>query len=161
MLDKDTVYRKTVRGTEALAARHHGGLTPRQRSLLILVDGRRDGEELATLGAACGDVGELMQALLAEGYVEVAERAAAPAETRRACAAPALTLAQARSQAVRRLTDLLGPNATDLCLRLEAAQSLQEFRATLRRTETTLRQVVGKQRAADYVSELDAKLGAA
>lgn len=161
MLDKDSIYRKTARGTEALAVRQ-GGLTPRQRSLLILVDGRRDGQELATLGAACGDVAELMQALLAEGYVEPVAAAPAPAEARRSgSGAASLTLAQARSQAVRRLTDMLGPNATDLCLRLESARSVQEFRATLRRTEATLRQVVGNQRAADFIGDLEDKLGAA
>lgn len=165
MLDKESIYRKTSRGTEALAVRQ-GGLTPRQRSLLILVDGRRNGKELSTLGAACGDVAELMQALLAEGYVEVSVPAPAPAEARKPGAGAdtgtgTLTLAQARTQAVRRLTDMLGPGATDLCLRLEAARSVQEFRATLRRTESTLRQIVGNQRAADFVSELEDKLGAA
>ncbi len=161
MLDKESIYRKTSRGTEALATRQ-GGLTPRQRSLLILIDGRRNGQELTTLGAACGDVDELMQALLAEGYVEVSTPAPAPAEARKSSAGTgALTLPQARTQAVRRLTDMLGPGATDMCLRLEAARTMQEFRATLRRTESTLRQIVGNQRAADFVSELEDKLGAA
>lgn len=161
MLDKESIYRKTSRGTEALAVRQ-GGLTPRQRSLLILIDGRRNGQELATLGAACGNVDELMQALLSEGYVEVSTPAPAPAEARKPSAGTgALTLAQVRTQAVRRLTDMLGPGATDLCLRLEAARSVQEFRATLRRTESTLRNIVGNQRAADFVSELEDKLGAA
>lgn len=161
MLDKESIYRKTSRGTEALATRQ-GGLSPRQRSLLILVDGRRNGQELATLGAACGDVDELMQALLADGYVELATPAPAPAQAGKpAAAAGSLTLPQARTQAVRRLTDMLGPGATDLCLRLEAARTMQEFRATLRRTESTLRQIVGNQRAADFVSELEDKLGAA
>lgn len=160
MLDKDSVYRKTQRGVDALATRQ-GGLTPRQRSLLILVDGRRNGLELATLGAACGDVAELLNAMLTEGYVERIATAAAAPEARRGAAAPAaLPLAQVRIQAVRRLTDMLGPAATDMCLRLEKAQSVQEFRATLHRVEATLGQVVGAQRAAAFVSDME-KLGAA
>lgn len=160
MLDKDSVYRKTQRGTDALAIRQ-GGLTPRQRSLLILVDGRRNGQELATLGAACGDVAELLNAMLTEGYVERLGPAPAPAETRRAPAAPAgLPLPQLRIQAVRRLNDMLGPGATDMCLRLEKAQSIEEFRAALRRVEATLVQVVGSTRAASFADEMD-KLGAA
>jgi len=160
VLDKDTVYRKTARGTEALAVRH-GGLAPRQRALLILVDGRRIGQELASLGAACGDVEELMQTLLAEGYVEGVAVAAAASEPRRSSAAGTpLTLAKIRNQAVRRLTDMLGPHATELCLRLETAQSVQEFRATLRRIEAPLRQVVGTQRAAAFVNDLHDQLGA-
>ncbi|RYF14570.1 MAG: hypothetical protein EOO30_17770 [Comamonadaceae bacterium] len=160
MLDKDIVYRKTQRGVDALAIRQ-GGLTPRQRSLLILVDGRRNGQELATLGAACGEVAELLNAMLTEGYVERLGTAPAAVEARRATAAPApLPLAQVRIQAVRRLNDMLGPAAVDLCLRLEKAQSLQEFRATLHRVEASLGQVVGSQRAAAFVSDME-KLGAA
>lgn len=164
MLDKDIVYRKTQRGVDALAIRQ-GGLTPRQRSLLILVDGRRNGQELATLGAACGEVAELLNAMLTEGYVERLGTAPAAVEARRATAAPApapapLPLAQVRIQAVRRLNDMLGPAAVDMCLRLEKAQSLQEFRATLHRVEASLGQVVGSQRAAAFVSDME-KLGAA
>ena len=157
MLDKDTVYRKTQRGVDALAIRH-GGLTPRQRSLLILIDGRRNGEELATLGAAVGDVA-LLLALQAAGFVERAGPAPEAAEPQRS-ATPAVPLAQLRIQAVRRLTDMLGPSAEDLCLRLEKAQTLQEFRATLRRVEATLEQVLGRQRAAEFASDME-KLGAA
>ena len=155
MLDKDSVYRKTQRGVEALAVRQ-GGLTPRQRSLLILVDGRRDGSELATLGAACGDVAELLNAMLVEGYVERIGAAPAPAEPRKAAPAPApLALPQLRSQAVRRLTDMLGPAATDMCLRLEKAQTLQDFRAIVQRMEPRLAQGVGSQRAPAFVGEID------
>lgn len=162
MLDKDIVYRKTQRGVDALAIRQ-GGLTPRQRSLLILVDGRRNAQELTTLGAACGEVAELLNAMLTEGYVERTGAAPAAVEARRGTAAPApapLPLAQVRIQAVRRLNDMLGPAAVDMCLRLEKAQSLQEFRATLHRVEASLQQAVGSQRAAAFVSEME-KLGAA
>lgn len=159
-MDKETIYRKTAAGADAIATRH-AALGPRQRSLLILVDGRRNAGELATLVTAGGDAGELLQGLLAQGFIEplpAARAAAAPASPE---AKPAMPLAQARSLAVRRLNDMLGPSATDLCLRLEAARSVQEFRATLRRTESTLRNIVGNQRAADFVSELEDKLGAA
>lgn len=159
MLDKDSVYRKTQRGVDALAIRQ-GGLTPRQRSLLILIDGRRNGVELATLGAACGDVAELLNAMLVEGYVERLASAPAPAEARRSAAPAGLALPQLRSQAVRKLTDMLGPAATDMCLRLEKAQTLQEFRATLGRLEGTLGQIVGTQRAAAFMSEMDKLAGA-
>jgi hypothetical protein len=47
-----------------------------------------------------------------------------------------------------------------MCLRLEKAQTLQEFRATLLRMEATLAQVIGAQRAAAYVSEIDKLAGA-
>ena len=40
MLDKSATYHKSPKGAEAIATRH-GELTPRQRSMLILVNGRR------------------------------------------------------------------------------------------------------------------------
>jgi len=152
-MDKETVYRKTGKGTEALAAR--GALAPRQRSLMILIDGRRNADELTTLGAACGDVAELLQALQSQGLIEITAQRAVAAETRPAAAATTLPLAQARSLAVRRLNDMLGPEATELCLRIEATRSPQEFHTAVRRVGSALRDVVGPQRAAQFVSELE------
>jgi len=152
-MDKETIYRKTAAGADAIATRH-AALGPRQRSLLILVDGRRDAGELAVLGAACGDAEELLRGLFAQGFIEpLPARAPAPAPV--AAAKPAISLAQARSLAVRRLTDLLGPGATDLCLRLEATHDANEFRAAVRRVEAALREVVGPQRAAEFLSEVE------
>lgn len=152
-MDRQAIYRKTGAGVDAIATRH-AALAPKQRSLLILVDGRRTVGELATLGAALGDAAELLQALSAQGLIEPLPRKAAVAAS---AAAPGdgVPLAQARTLAVRRLTDLLGPGATDLCLRLEKAHTVQEFHAAVRRTEATLRQVVGAQRAAQFLDGLD------
>lgn len=155
-MDKETIYRKTSAGTEAIATRP-AGLAPRQRSLLILVDGHRDAGELAKLAAPLGDPAELLQGLLALGYVEPLA-AAAGSRAPSASVAPArdgLPLAQARTIAVRRLNEMLGPAATDLCLRLERSHTVQEFRVAVRSTETALRQVVGPQRAAQFVHEVE------
>lgn len=157
-MDKDTTYRKTSSGSEAIAARH-SGLSPRHRSLLILVDGRRNTRELATLASGFGDVEELLQPLLNQGLIEpIAERkGAAAAATPSAAAAPQapVPFLQARSVAVRRLTDLLGPSAETLCIKLEAARSAEEFRAALKRVDAILREAVGAQRAAQFLSDVD------
>ena len=157
-MDKDTTYRKTSSGSEAIAARHPG-LSQRHRSLLILVDGRRNTRELATLASGFGDVEELLQPLLTQGFIEpIMERkpagAAATPSTPAGPKAPA-PFVQARSVAVRRLTDLLGPSAETLCIKLEAARSAEEFRAALKRVEAILREAVGAQRAAQFLSEVD------
>lgn len=155
-MDKETIYRKTSAGAEAIATRPPG-LAPRQRSLLILVDGRRTAGELAKLAAHLGDPPELLHALLALGYVEPLPAVA----TARAPAAAddgvrdGLPLAQARLVAVRRLNELLGPGATDLCLRLERTHTAQEFRVAVRWTEAALREVVGPQRAAQFVHDIE------
>ena len=69
MLDKSTTYHKSPKGAEAIATRH-GGLTPRQRSMLILVNGRRSCEELAQLGDVLGDPERLLEQLEESGYIE-------------------------------------------------------------------------------------------
>lgn len=153
---KETTYRKTPAGSEAIATRA-AGLTPRQRSLLILVDGKRTTTELAALTSASGDSQELLQGLLEHGFIEaVAQREAVPAKSApRPAAAAGIPLPQARSLAVRRLTDLLGPSASDLCIKLESTRSADEFRAALRRVEGILREVVGATRASQFVAEVE------
>jgi hypothetical protein len=56
---------------------------------------------------------------------------------------------------VRRLTDLLGPGAEPLCLRLEKTRSAQEFLALVRSAEGPLRQALGAQAAARFVQEVE------
>jgi len=161
-MDKDTRYRKTGSGVDAIATRQPG-LATRQRSLLILVDGRRTAGELAMLTAAFGDTEELLQALLSQGFIEAVDQvhavpsgpaplASAPAPL---VAAAAVPLAKARSLASRRLIDLLGPGASELCVKLEATRTAEEFRGTLRRVEGILREVVGSQRATQFVNEVE------
>ncbi|NNU42695.1 hypothetical protein [Ramlibacter montanisoli] len=142
-MDKDTTYRKTTSGSEAIAARHPG-LSQRHRSLLILVDGRRDTRELAALASGFGDVEELLQPLLNQGFIEPVERKSAAAPATPAGAKPPTHYLQARNVAVRRLTDLLGPSAETLCIKLEAARSAEEFRAALKRVEAILREALGR-----------------
>ena len=161
-VNKDTKYRKTGSGSDAIATRH-SGLAPRQRSLLILVDGRRTAGELATLTSAFGDTEELLQALLSQGFIEaIAQVKAVPSRPALLdsgpaplAAAAAVPLARARSLASRRLIDLLGPGASELCVKLEATRTVEEFRGTLRRVEGILREVVGSQRAAQFVTEVE------
>lgn len=155
-MDKETIFRKTNAGTEAIATRP-AGLAPRQRSLLILVDGRRRAGELAGLAAHLGDPAELLQSLLALGYVEPLPGApGGRAAAANSGAVPHdVPLAQPRTVAVRRLNEMLGPGATDLCLRLERSHTVQEFRVAVRSTETVLREVVGPQRAAQFVHDVE------
>jgi hypothetical protein len=165
----ETTYRKTASGTDAIAVRHPA-LTPRQRSMLILMDGRRTDRELATLTSALGDTEELLQALLNLGFIEAVtsprKSASLPAPTASNTPSPAAAssdlgaamaapLSKARSFASRRLNDLLGPAAAELCMKLEAARTKEEFRDALRRVEIILREVVGAKRAEQYVSEVE------
>lgn len=158
-MDKDTTYRKTSSGVEAIAARNPA-LSQRQRSLLILVDGKRTGRELATLASGFGEVEDLLQPLLDQGFIEPLAHSKPAATAAATATAPAEAKAgtpfkQVRTVAVRRLNDLLGPGADELCIKLEAARNVDEFRAELKRVEAILRQVVGTQRAEQFITEVE------
>jgi hypothetical protein len=173
MIQKTAVYRKTVAGQEALA-RRDPALSLRLRSLLILADGKRPVEELAKLSGAQADVEPLMGQLLHLGLAEpvnlqaaaqstatpsaaaqpTARPPAAAAPASGAPTAPTMTLDEARRVAVRRLSDLLGPNSDDLCMRIEATKTPKDFLAMVQRAETMVRGMRGAQHADGFVQAL-------
>jgi hypothetical protein len=164
------VYQKTSKGSEAIATRQHG-LTPKMRSLLILVDGKRNVDDLRKLSGVNGDAEQFLGELLESGCIAraasaaPAPRATSPAApaTAKPSAAPsgaaapaAATLADARRQAVRKLTDMLGPFADDACMRIEATRTAEEFLAALARAEEMLRQGRGSAAAAAFAAHMTA-----
>ena len=157
-MEQKLVYRKTARGAEAIATRD-GTLAPRERSMLIMVDGRKASAELAALTNAA----ELLASLAAKGLIEPVPRqsyaATQPAPLEEA-ATRALSVSSAQRLAVRRLTELLGPHATDMCLRVEKARNAQELVATFRQVEGSLRQAVGASAAARWLEEVGNVQGA-
>lgn len=173
MIQKNLVYHKSAKGTEAIATRQHG-LVPKLRSLLILVDGKRGFEELVRLSQILGDTEELLGQLLDQGFIEpVAGAAPAPVTAgpaRAAAPAPAppapvgtapIKLIDAQRFVSRRLTDLLGPNADDLCLRIEAARNLKDFQAAVARAEGILRQYKSAQVSAEFAADVQAHMPSA
>jgi hypothetical protein len=72
-MDKHTICRKSASGTEALATRD-AALGVRLRSLLILVDGKRDVGELCRLGQSIGDADRLLTELDDLGMIVSASR---------------------------------------------------------------------------------------
>ncbi len=157
MILKNLVYQKSPKGSEAIATRQHG-LAPKLRSLLILVDGKRGFEDLEKLSQ--GDTGELLGQLLDDGFIEPTAAAAASAvRTAPAPLAPmasAISLADAQRFAVRRLTDMLGPNAEELCMRIEAARNVHDFMAAMARAESVVRQFKGADATAQLIAEFQA-----
>lgn len=134
-----TVYRKTAKGQSEIETRAFR-LLPRLRQALILVDGRRSDDELAQMIFA--EPRATLQSLLADGFIEVAavaaapahrpERASEPAPDAPRKAAPAGAMSDAlRREAVRYLNDQLGPAAETIAMKLERAKSTTELRPLL------------------------------
>lgn len=167
MFDKTRTYQKSAQGAQAFATRH-AALTPKLRSLLILIDGKRGYDELAKLGAMLGDVEQSLTHLAELAFIEPvpgsvssAPSPASPPPPPVPEAAPpghvTVTLIQAQRQAVRRLNDLLGPNAEELCLRIEAARNAHDYLVALARAEGTVRQFRGERAAAQFAAEMAAQ----
>lgn len=170
MISKSAVYHKSARGSEALAKRDPA-LTPKLRSTLILVDGKRRFDELAKMAQVLGDAEQLLGALADLGFIEPAADGApepvtmpTPIDVTGPASVPApppsqfpsVPLAEAKRFAVRRLTDLLGPTGESLCLRLEAARNAQEFMSAVHRAEAVLRDFNGAKVAAQFAADIEA-----
>ena len=135
------IYRKTSKGLTELGTRALK-LSPRLRSLLILIDGRRSDDELLRIVPALGAEG--VQALLTEGLIELigvtndvapSSARAEPAEPPRKPAPTPSTgpatpaLQPLRRDLVRALTDLAGPLAEPMAIKIERAGSRAELSA--------------------------------
>jgi hypothetical protein len=153
-----TVYRKTDKGQAEIETRAFR-LPPRMRQALILVDGRRTDAELTKLILAEPDA--TLAALAQQGFIEViatiddertAERAAAlPAAPEPRKPAPP-SPDQLRREAVRFLTDQLGPAAEGISIKLERAKSMAELRPLLVSAAQLLRSARGASTAEAFTA---------
>ena len=172
-MDPRAIYRKSTKGLEEIAERKYK-LLPRLRSVLILVDGKRTFEDLTKLSATMGDPFELLSQLQIDGFIETdappeshlatlpgalagvsAETASAPLAANPAEAPRSLQ--DARRYAVRHLTDLMGPNAEMLCIKIESAKGLTDFITAVVRAQDVLRNMRGAPAAEKFAQEMAAR----
>ena len=113
-----SVYRKTSKGIAEIETRANR-LAPRLRGALILVDGRRNADDLNKLIST--DPEGTLQALLEQGYIESLQ----PPAQAQGAAEPAL--ADVRRMAVHRLLELLGPAAEGMAVRIEKVNTWGEL----------------------------------
>ena len=170
---KTTIYRKSARGTEAMASRQ-SGLAPRLRSLLIMVDGKRTHDELVDIGAALGDPDRLLQLIADElvepldGFPAAAAMPAAqggvdppqPVTSASAATELAWSLAQAQRYASHLLEDAVGPGAQSLCIKLESAKDLAEFVSAVKRGRDLVRDMKGGAAAERFIAQIEARMPA-
>ncbi len=166
-MDDRAIYRKSGKGTEAIASR---SLTGKLRTLLILVDGKKPVEELRRLAAGLGEAQDLLTQLQGEGYLElvtppvaapVPTSMAAPSATKPAAAPTVPALAPVKQLAARLLLEALGPLADELCLKIEAASTLPQFVEAMKRAYAMVREVRGQAAADRFGQEVEAKMPAA
>lgn len=161
-MQAQAIYRKSDKGTEAIATRAHG-VGGKLRMLLITVDGKKTVEELARVAQGMGESIELVRQLEAEGLIElvsagVPERVAAAAAVPGASAAAVASLGKAKALATRLLAEQLGPLADELAIRLEAARDIPQFVDAMKRAYAVVREVKGQAAADRFGAEIEAQM---
>jgi hypothetical protein len=154
-----TIYRKTAKGQAEIETRAHR-LPPRLRGALIMVDGQRSVEDLAKL--IPGDAAASLEQLQADGFIDIfavlADRppmpapAAAPAAQRKPTAA-ASPIDSLKREAVRYLSDRLGPSAESMAMKIERAPSIAELQPLLVQAAQLLRNLGGGAAADPFVAK--------
>lgn len=157
-----TIYSKTAEGQHEIETRARR-LTPRARSMLILVDGKRSESEL---GKLVQQAEETLKALLEQGLIEAtgstSSRAApkdeGPASVPGPASAPSPALAMVefeatRRDAVRAINDLLGPEAEMLALKIERATDELQLRAALERAVAYIANARGGGAATQFAAK--------
>lgn len=165
-MDKNTLFGKTAAGREALTTRP-AGLGPRLRSLLIMVDGKRNLAEFEKLTGSLEHASQSMTELMAGGWVEmvgadglpkVMPATAAPAgsfapevsqpvpvSVAAPVAGPGATLpfSDARRQVVRFINDQLPPMGETLAIGAENCRTPADLQAALPRIRDGLKSFKG------------------
>jgi hypothetical protein len=165
------VYRKSAKGLEEIRTRAYR-LAPRARSALILVDGQRSDEDLAKLIQL--QAAETLALLRDQAFIEVVAHAAqapsaAPVPSTRTAPPPPATAAPASTaspspvgfktvqrEAVKRLTDLVGPAAEALAIRMERTKDIEELRPLVLQGRNLIANVRGQRLGEEYVTGLSA-----
>ena len=151
-MEAQAIYRKSEKGAEAIATRGHG-VGGKLRMLLILVDGKKNAEELIKLAAGMGESAQLLLQLEAEGLIERVAAAAAPAQT-----GASGDLSRIKPLATRLLVELIGPLADAPSLKLEAAKDLPQFIEAMKLAYTVVRDVKGQAAADRFGAEVEAQM---
>jgi hypothetical protein len=162
-------YRKTDKGQAEIETRAFR-LSPRLRTPLIMVDGRRNEDELRKL---IPQPEETLQALLDQGFIEVVAGSAEPrsssesASSSKHAASAAATVDVAldldeapvpmrfedlRRQAVRSLIDQVGPAAEGVAMKMEKTRNVQELRPLLAVARDILSTSAGPSSAAAFTA---------
>ena len=157
-MDLNTVYRKTQKGQEEIAQRTVLGM--RERTLLVMVDGKATVAQLLARAQHMPDPPALLAKLIDGGFI-AADAAAAPNPA--AASAPSQAPAQAQAApleqqamqqtmryAERFLDQVLGPQSEALAEAIGKCKTLPELRARLEKTRDVIEGMGKKRRAEEF-----------
>lgn len=151
-MDLDAVYRKTQKGQEEMAQRTVLGM--RERTLLVMVDGKTAGSELLARAKHMPDPPALLARLIDGGFIAPEAGVAAPtaATARPAALAPQdqLIMKNTMRYAEHFLDEVLGPDADMLSEAIDRCKTIPELRTRIEKTRDAIAGMGKKRRAEEF-----------
>jgi hypothetical protein len=156
-VNNTTIFRRTALGQEAFA-NAKAALTQAERTLLIMIDGRRPLVELQKLSVVIGDCDGVLTRLSERGLVEMIATEAALAATPEALAASLDDNQQAtheqferaRKSAARFINQTLGTYGEKIALLVERSKTTAELREQLVAAERIIGEFKGANAALEF-----------
>ena len=152
-MDLNAVYKKTQKGLEEMAQRTVLGM--RERTLLVMVDGKTAAADLLARAQHMPDPPALLAKLIDGGFIAPDAVASAPAAAAAAAAATAaasqsdqIIVQQLKHYSEHFLDQVLGPDADMLSEAIDRCKTLPELRARLEKTREAV-EGMGKRRKAE------------
>jgi hypothetical protein len=173
-MDLNAVYKKTQKGQEEMAQRTVLGM--RERTLLVMVDGKTTAADLLAKAHHMPDPQGLLAKLINGGFIATdaspapatgttaaaASPPAAPESATAPAPAPAVTVQPSMQEAVRfarrYLNDALGPDADMLVEAIEKCKTPAELRIRMEKTRQALAGGAGKRRAEEFWAGVEVRL---
>ena len=152
-MDLNAVYKKTQKGLEEMAQRTVLGM--RERTLLVMVDGKTAAADLLARAQHMPDPPALLAKLIDGGFIAPDAVASAPAAAAAAAAATAaasqsdqIIVQQLKHYSEHFLDQVLGPDADMLSEAIDRCKTLPELRTRLEKTRDAI-EGMGKRRKAE------------
>lgn len=166
-MDLKAVYKKTQKGQEEMA--HRAALGMRERTLLVMVDGKTTAAELLARAQHMPDPQGLLDKLIGGGFIEAEAIVAAspPPPPPPPAMAPAPATLSPQEQhlmqetmrfADRFLDQVLGPDAQGLAEAIAKSKTMAELRARIEKTRDVIEAMGKKRRAEEFWTGAEAHL---
>ena len=169
-MGSEGIYRKTEKGRTEIATRANK-LGMRERTMLIMVDDKTTRSSLLAKNSHPGSA-DILDALMAQGYIELAGGTEPAATGAAAGGAPAaatapsapaappveISILSASRYACRALVTYLGPSADDLTALVEKCKNAAELTARLEKCREVIQGMAGRKKADEFWAGVSARL---
>ncbi len=154
------ILTKTEKGLNEISTRQNR-LSSRVRAMLIMVDGKRTGNELIAQSVFGAEAEQHLTTLIEAGFI--AERDVAPDQQTIPTqptipAQPAEDISLAKRFVIQTLHEFLGPDADALAESIEKVETAQELLQHLEKLREVLLAAAGKKKADDFFEKISLAL---